>query len=77
MGHIMNANEQVRYEALVAVQKLMVNNWEYLGQALPAPKTGFGSGAGAGAASAASPAPGSGSGSAKSGGSGGAARVAS
>lgn len=37
MGH---EDPNVRYEALLAVQKLMVHNWEYLGKQLPVQKEG-------------------------------------
>jgi len=32
MAHLSHAEPSVRYEALLAVQKLMVHNWEYLGK---------------------------------------------
>jgi len=32
MSHLSHAEPSVRYEALLAVQKLMVHNWEYLGK---------------------------------------------
>ncbi|KAG7169728.1 V-type proton ATPase subunit H-like [Homarus americanus] len=34
MQHLTHADPNVRYEALLAVQKLMVHNWEYLGKQL-------------------------------------------
>lgn len=35
MQHLTHEDPNVRYEALLAVQKLMVHNWEYLGKQLP------------------------------------------
>lgn len=37
LGH---EDPNVRYEALLAVQKLMVHNWEYLGKQLEKPLDG-------------------------------------
>lgn len=37
MTHLSHEDPNVRYEALLAVQKLMVHNWEYLGKQLDAP----------------------------------------
>lgn len=34
MQLLTNEDPNVRYEALLAVQKLMVHNWEYLGKQL-------------------------------------------
>lgn len=34
MSLLSHADHNVRYEALLAVQKLMVHNWEYLGRQL-------------------------------------------
>jgi len=34
MGLLGHSDSNVRYEALLAVQKLMVHNWEYLGKQL-------------------------------------------
>lgn len=42
LGH---EDPNVRYEALLAVQKLMVHNWEYLGRQLEKEQTGTGSAA--------------------------------
>ncbi|XP_071103905.1 V-type proton ATPase subunit H-like isoform X1 [Haliotis cracherodii] len=39
MQYLSHEDPNVRYEALIAVQKLMVHNWEYLGKQLEAPKT--------------------------------------
>lgn len=39
LGH---DDPNVRYEALLAVQKLMVHNWEYLGKQLEKETTGPG-----------------------------------
>jgi len=37
MHHLSHEDPNVRYEALLAVQKLMVHNWEYLGKQLQLP----------------------------------------
>jgi V-type H+-transporting ATPase subunit H len=37
MSHLSHEDPNVRYEALLAVQKLMVHNWEYLGKQLETP----------------------------------------
>lgn len=44
MQHLAHEDPNVRYEALLAVQKIMVHNWEYLGKQLnqPAGKGGVG-----------------------------------
>lgn len=39
MTHLSHDDPNVRYEALLAVQKLMVHNWEYLGKQLETPNT--------------------------------------
>jgi len=39
MQHLVHEDPNVRYEALLAVQKLMVHNWEYLGKTLNADTT--------------------------------------
>jgi len=39
MKLLTHADPNVRYHALLAVQKLMVHNWEYLGKQLEEPKT--------------------------------------
>ena len=40
MKLLTHADPNVRYHALLAVQKLMVHNWEYLGKQLEEPTTG-------------------------------------
>lgn len=40
MQLLAHADPNVRYEALLAVQKLMVHNWEYLGKQLEKDKEG-------------------------------------
>merc|ERR1719239_251725 len=42
MQYMMHSDPNVKYEALIAVQKLMVHNWEYLGKAQDAKQPGFG-----------------------------------
>jgi len=37
MRHLSHEDPNVRYEALLSVQKLMVHNWEYLGRAIQEP----------------------------------------
>lgn len=39
MQHLAHEDNNVRYEALLALQKLMVHNWEYLGKQLEKPGT--------------------------------------
>ncbi|XP_059609544.1 V-type proton ATPase subunit H isoform X1 [Phlebotomus argentipes] len=50
MQLLSHEDPNVRYEALLAVQKLMVHNWEYLGKQLEKDKEGGGSAAKPGAA---------------------------
>lgn len=40
MQLLAHEDPNVRYEALLAVQKLMVHNWEYLGRQLEKDQTG-------------------------------------
>lgn len=40
MQLLAHEDPNVRYEALLAVQKLMVHNWEYLGRQLEKEQTG-------------------------------------
>lgn len=40
MHHLAHEDPNVRYEALLAVQKIMVHNWEYLGKQLNQPAGG-------------------------------------
>lgn len=40
MQLLSHEDPNVRYEALLAVQKLMVHNWEYLGRQLEKDQTG-------------------------------------
>lgn len=40
MQLLSHEDPNVRYEALLAVQKLMVHNWEYLGRQLEKEQTG-------------------------------------
>lgn len=40
MQHLVHEDPNVRYEALLAVQKIMVHNWEYLGKQLNQPAGG-------------------------------------
>ena len=40
MQHLAHEDPNVRYEALLAVQKIMVHNWEYLGKQLNQPTGG-------------------------------------
>lgn len=42
MQLLAHEDPNVRYEALLAVQKLMVHNWEYLGRQLEKEQTGTG-----------------------------------
>ena len=42
MQLLAHEDPNVRYEALLAVQKLMVHNWEYLGRQLEKEQTGDG-----------------------------------
>ncbi|XP_005101408.1 V-type proton ATPase subunit H [Aplysia californica] len=42
MQFMMHSDPNVKYEALIAVQKIMVHNWEYLGKAQDAKQPGFG-----------------------------------
>jgi V-type H+-transporting ATPase subunit H len=44
MGLLSNEDPNVRYESLLAVQKIMVHNWEYLGKQLETPNKESGSG---------------------------------
>ena len=44
MQHLAHEDPNVRYEALLAVQKIMVHNWEYLGKQLNQPAGGAGAG---------------------------------
>lgn len=44
MQLLAHEDPNVRYEALLAVQKLMVHNWEYLGRQLEKDQTGTNSG---------------------------------
>jgi V-type H+-transporting ATPase subunit H len=39
MAMLSHDDQNVRYESLLAVQKLMVHNWEYLGKQLDAPSS--------------------------------------
>lgn len=47
MQLLAHEDPNVRYEALLAVQKLMVHNWEYLGKQLEKDKEGAASAGGA------------------------------
>jgi len=53
MHHLAHEDPNVRYEALLAVQKIMVHNWEYLGKQLNQPAGGNGGGGAAEAQAAA------------------------
>ncbi|CAG5122708.1 unnamed protein product [Candidula unifasciata] len=41
MQYMMHADPNVKYEALIAVQKLMVHNWEYIGKTIDLKQPGF------------------------------------
>lgn len=44
MAYLLHEDPNVRYQALLAVQKIMVHNWEYLGRQLEKPEEGAKSG---------------------------------
>lgn len=48
MTLLSHTDPNVRYEALLAVQKLMVHNWEYLGKQMEKPRAAADQGAGGG-----------------------------
>ncbi|CAL1542187.1 unnamed protein product [Lymnaea stagnalis] len=41
MQYMMHSDPNVKYEALIAVQKLMVHNWEYMGKTVDMKQPGF------------------------------------
>ncbi|XP_059175247.1 V-type proton ATPase subunit H-like [Physella acuta] len=44
MQYMMHTDPNVKYEALIAVQKLMVHNWEYIGKTVDMKQPGFAAG---------------------------------